>query len=125
MAALKYKDITEKVIVASLDVHNSLRNGFQEIIYQRLLPWELFQAGLSFAREIEKAIFYKERAEPIGTRRADFVVESKVLVELKAIIKLEVVHLPQIINYLKAYKLEIGILINFGSKILTSKRLVM
>ena len=95
MAELKYKDITEKIIGASFEVHKFLgnaclpvRQGFQEVIYQRALAWELTQAGLSFAREIEQDIFYKELIEPIGTRRADFVVEGKVLVELKAVIEL-------------------------------------
>ena len=83
------------------------------------------KAGLEFAREIEQDIFYKDLKEPIGTRRADFVVEGKVLVELKAIIQLEDVHLAQALNYLKAYKLEVGLLINFGSKSLTFKRLVL
>jgi GxxExxY protein len=89
------------------------------------LAWELAQAGLSYSREIEQEIFYKELQEPIGTRRADFVVEGKVLVELKALIELEDVHLAQVLNYLKAYKLEVGLLINFGSKSLTFKRLVL
>ena len=89
------------------------------------MAWELAQAGLSYSREIEQEIFYKELQEPIGTRRADFVVEGKVLVELKALIELEDVHLAQILNYLKAYKLEVGLLINFGSKSLTFKRLVL
>lgn len=119
---LKYKDITEKIIGASFEVHKFLGNGFQEVIYQRALAWELAKAGLSFAREIEQEIFYKELQEPIGTRRADFVIEGKVLVELKAIILLEDVHLAQILNYLKAYKLEVGLLINFGSKSLTFKK---
>ena len=122
---LKYKDITEKIIGASFEVHKFLGNGFQEVIYQRALAWELAKAGLSFAREIEQEIFYKELQEPIGTRRADFVIEGKVLVELKAIILLEDVHLAQILNYLKAYKLEVGVLINFGSKSLTFKRVVL
>ncbi len=95
------------------------------MIYQRALAWELSQSGLSFAREIEQEIFYKELIKPIGTRRADFVVEGKVLVELKAVIELEDVHLAQVLNYLKAYKLEVGLLINFGSKSLTFKRLVL
>ena len=137
MTELKYKDITEKIIGASFEVHKFLGNGFQaclpkgssarrqEVIYQRALAWEFSQAGLSFAREIEQEIFYKELVEPIGTRRADFVVEGKVLVELKAVIELEDVHLAQILNYLKAYKLEVGLLINFGSKSLTFKRLVL
>jgi GxxExxY protein len=89
------------------------------------LAWELKQAGLSFAREIEQDIYYKELPEPIGTRRADFVVEGKVLVELKAVIELEDVHIAQVLNYLKAYRLEVGLLINFGSKSLVFKRLVV
>ena len=89
------------------------------------MAWEFSQAGLSFAREIEQQIFYKELAEPIGTRRADFVVEGKVLVEIKAIIELDDVHLAQVLNYLKAYRLEVGLLINFGSKSLTFRRLVL
>ena len=85
----------------------------------------LSNARLSFNREIEQEIFYKELQEPIGTRRADFVVEGKVLVELKAIVELEDVHLAQVLNYLEAYKLEVGLLINFGSKSLPFKRLVL
>jgi len=125
MAELKFKDITEKIIGASFEVHKFLGNGFQEVIYQRALAWELKQAKLDFVREIEQEIFYKELPEPIGTRRADFVVEGKVLVELKAIVALEDVHLAQALNYLKAYKLEVALLINFGSKSLTFKRLVL
>ena len=125
MTELKYKDITEKILGASFEVHTFLGNGFQEVIYQRALAWELKQRGLDFAREIEQGIFYKDLPDPIGTRRADFVVEGKVLVELKAIIQLEDVHLAQTLNYLKAYKLDVGLLINFGSKSLTFKRLVL
>jgi GxxExxY protein len=125
MAELKYKEITEKIIGAAFDVHGFLGNGFQEVIYQRALAWEMSQRNLTFAREIEQYIYYKELPEPIGTRRADFVVEGKVLVELKAIKELEDVHLAQALNYLKAYKLEVGLLINFGSKSLTFKRLVL
>jgi hypothetical protein len=109
MAELKYKDITEKILGASFEVHKFLGIGFQEFIYQRALSWELKEKGL----------------EPIGRRRADFIVEGKVLVELKAMIQLEDVHLAQVLNYLKAYKLEVGLLINFGSKSLTYKRLVL
>jgi len=122
---LKYKDITEKIIGASYEVHNFLGNGFQEVIYQRALAYEMRKKGLEFAREIEQPIFYKELVEPIGTRRADFLVESKVLVELKAIITLEDVHTAQLLNYLRAYKIEVGLLINFGSKRITFKRLVL
>ncbi len=122
---LKYQDITGKIINAALEVHKFLGNGFQEVIYQRALAYEMNLANLNFAREIEQDIYYKDLADPIGTRRADFVVEGKVLVEIKAIIELEDVHLAQILNYLRAYKLEVGLLINFGSKSLTFKRVVM
>lgn len=125
MVELKYKDITEKIIGAAFDVHSFLGNGFQEVIYQRALAWEMSQRNLEFEREIEQDIFYKDLPKPIGTRRADFVVAGRVLVELKAKVQLEDVHLAQTLNYLKAYKLEVGLLINFGSKSLTFKRLVL
>ena len=120
-----FSDITQKIIGASFEVHKFLGNGFQEVIYQRALAWEMRQVHLDFQREIEQDIFYKELSEPIGTRRADFVVEGKVLVELKAVAKLEDVHMAQAINYLKAYRLDIGLLINFGSKSLEFKRLIL
>jgi GxxExxY protein len=119
-----HKDITEKIIGAAFDVHNYLGNGFQEVIYQRALAYEMDKRGLVYAREITQDIFYKDLREPIGTRRADFVVEGKVLVELKALIALEEVHLAQALNYLKAYRLELGLLINFGAKKLEIKRLI-
>jgi len=122
---LLYKAITEKIIGAAFEVHSFLGNGFQEVIYQRALAYELAQKNLDFVREIEQDIYYKELVEPIGTRRADFVVEGKVLVEIKAIKELEDVHLAQALNYLKAYRLEVGLLINFGSKSLTFRRLVL
>ncbi len=122
---LKYYEITEKIIGASFEVHKFLGNGFQEVIYQRALAYEMNKAGLEFAREIEQEIFYKNLEVPIGKRRADFVVEGKVLVELKAVIEVDDAHWAQILNYLKAYKLEVGLLINFGSKSLTFKRFVL
>ncbi|MBO6573548.1 MAG: GxxExxY protein [Balneola sp.] len=122
---MKYQDITKKILAASFDVHSFLGNGFQEVIYQRALSHEFQKAGLSFQREIEQQIYYKDLPKPIGTRRADFVVENKVLVEIKAVIELEDVHIAQALNYLKAYKLEVGLLINFGSKSMTFKRLVL
>ena len=124
MVELKYKQITEKIIGASFEVHKFLGNGFQEVIYQRALAWEFEQAELNYLREIEQDIYYKNIIQPIGTRRADFVVEGKVLVELKAIKQLEDVHIAQVLNYLKAYKLEVGLLINFGEKSLKFKRLI-
>jgi len=122
---LKYADITGKIIGASLEVHKFLGNGFQEVIYQRALAYELRMAQLEFAREIEQEIFYKDLEKPLGTRRADFIVEGKVLVELKAAVALEDVHTAQVLNYLKAYHFEVALLINFGSKSLDFKRIVL
>ena len=122
---LKYKDVTEKIIGSAFEVHNFLGNGFQEVVYQRALAWEMSQVDLTFNREIEQDIYYKELREPIGTRRADFVVEGKVLVELKALKELEDVHLAQVLNYLRAYRIEVALLINFGNKSLQFKRLVL
>lgn len=125
MGHLKYGDLTQKIIGAAFEVHKFLGNGFQEVIYQRALAYEMYTKDLDFAREIEQEIFYKDLDQPIGTRRADFVVENKVLVELKAMINLEDVHMAQALNYLKAYRLEIGLLINFGAKSLQFKRLIL
>jgi GxxExxY protein len=118
----KYSDITAKIIGCAFEVHKILGNGFQEVIYQRALAKEMALQGLSFAREFEMPIFYKE--EQIGTRRVDFLVEGVISVELKAIIKIEDVHLAQAINYLEAYNLEVGMLLNFGTKSLEYKRLI-
>ena len=121
---LKHADITEKIIGAAFEVHGFLGSGFQEVIYQRAMAYEMGVVRLSFAREIEQAIYYKDLPQPIGTRRADFVVEGKVLVELKAVAQIEEVHWAQVLNYLKAYRLEVGLLLNFGTKSLTFKRFV-
>jgi len=121
---LKFGDITQKVIGSAFEVHKFLGNGFQEVIYQRALSYEMKRKGLYFVREIEQEIYYKDSKEPIGIRRADFVVEKKVLVELKAISKLEDVHRSQVLNYLKAYRLEVGLLINFGSRDLDYRRII-
>jgi GxxExxY protein len=125
MGAIKYSDLTGKIIGASFEVHKFLGNGFQEVIYQRALAHEMRKAGLAFSREVEQDIYYKDVSEPIGTRRADFIVEGVVLVELKAIDQLDDVHTAQLLNYLRAYRLEVGLLINFGGKSLTFKRMVL
>ncbi len=117
-----HSDITKKIIGAAMKVHSTLGNGFQEVIYQRALALEMRQQGLSFQRELEMQVFYA--GEEIGTRRVDFLVEEKVVVELKAISKLEDVHLAQAINYLEAYQLEVGLLLNFGAKSLEYRRVV-
>ena len=118
----KYSGITEKIIGCAMKVHRTLGNGFQEVIYQRALAIEMKKQGLEFSREKEMTIFYE--GQEIGTRRVDFFVENKIMVELKALTQLEDVHMAQAINYLEAYSMEIGLLINFGSKSLQFKRLI-
>lgn len=115
-------ELTGKIIGCAMEVHRYLGNGFQEVIYQRALEIEMRMQGLSFGREYEMEIFYKEHY--IGLRRVDFFVEGKVMVELKAIVQLEDVHLAQAINYLEAYGLDIGLLINFGNTSLQFKRVM-
>lgn len=106
-------ELTYKVIGCAMKVHNTLGNGFQEVIYQRCLAIELTKVGVGFAREQEQTIFYE--GIDVGTRRADFIVENRLIVELKAVINLEDVHLAQAKNYTVAYDYKLGLLINFGS----------
>lgn len=104
-----------------MEVHKALGNGFPEVMYQRALAVEFGMQNISFEREFEMPVFYKEIH--IGTRRADFLVEKIISVELKAQLQLEDAHLAQALNYLEAYNLEIGLLINFGARSLEYKRL--
>ena len=132
--AYPQSELTVKIIGCAMEVHRILGNGFQaclpqgssarrqEVIYQRALAIEMASQGLSFIREQEMEISYKEKS--IGTRRVDFFVENKIMVELKAVVQLEDVHLAQAINYLEAYGLDIGLLINFGNTSLQFKRVM-
>jgi GxxExxY protein len=117
---LPYSDLTRRIIGCAMRVHSTLGNGFQEVIYQRALKLEMEYERLQFEREKEMPVYY--RGEEIGSRRVDFFVEGLVMVELKAIIRLEDVHLAQAMNYLEAYNMEIGLLINFGARNLEFKR---
>lgn len=117
-----YKEITYKIIGCAMEVHKTLGNGFQEVIYQRALALEFKDKMIKFRREVEMPIYYKK--ENIGSRRVDFLVEDKIMVELKAITELGDAHLAQALNYLEAYKLDIGLLINFGSTSLQYKRVI-
>jgi len=117
---MKYKDLTERIIGCAMRVHAVMGNGFQEVIYQRCMAIEMQKQGLGFARELEMSIYYDDIN--VGTRRVDFFVEDTIMVELKAVINLEDVHLAQAMNYLEAYKMEIGLLINFGARSLQFKR---
>jgi GxxExxY protein len=123
----QFDEITYKIIGCAMKVHNKLGNGFQEVIYQRCLAIELSIAGLDYEREKDQVIYYN--AINVGTRRADFIVQGNIMVEIKALINLEDVHLAQAKNYVVAYNLPIGLLINFGAtslqykKVFTSKKL--
>jgi len=117
-----HSELTGKIIGCAIEVHKTLGNGFQEVIYQRALEIEMTRQGLAFSREHEMDIFYK--GAKIGNRRVDFFVEEKVMVEIKALIQLEDVQLAQAINYLEASGLEVGLLLNFGSRSLQFKRVM-
>ncbi len=117
---MKYQQLTHKIIGCAMEVHKHMGNGFQEVVYQRALAIEMELQGISFSREFEMSLQYK--GHDVGTRRVDFFVEECVMVEIKAIINLEDVHLAQAMNYVEAYNLEIGLLINFGAKSLQFKR---
>jgi GxxExxY protein len=118
---MKQEELTHKIIECAMKVHSALGNGFQELIYQRSLEIEFDKQNVKFTREFEMSVFY-DNIE-VGTRRVDFFVDNSIMLELKALIKLEDVHLAQAINYLEAYNIEIGLLINFGAKSLEFKRL--
>lgn len=117
---MEYEELTHRIIGCAMKVHRILGNGFQEVIYQRALAVELENQGLGFQREMEMTILYE--GIDIGTRRVDFFVENLIMVELKALIKLDEAHLAQAMNYCQAYQLPIGLLINFGSRSLEFKR---
>ena len=114
-------ELTYKINGCAMKVHNALGNGFQEVIYQRCLAIELERAGLGFIREMEQIIYYD--GIEVGTRRADVIVEEKIIVELKALINLEDVHLAQAKNYVIAYDFPVGLLINFGATSLQFKKI--
>jgi GxxExxY protein len=117
----KYSDLTGKIIGCAMEVHKGLGDGFQEVLYQRALAHEFEIQQIAFAREFEMQVHYKQKH--IGTRRVDFLVENIISVELKAVTNLEPVHLNQALNYLEAYNLEVGLLINFGKPSLEFHRL--
>ena len=118
----KYSDITEQIIGCAMKDHSKMGNGYREAIYQKCLEVEFKKAGLLFSRELEVNVFYEDFI--VGKRRVDFLVEEVIAVELKAITELDQENLNQALNYLEAYKKEVGLLINFGSKKLQFKRLI-
>lgn len=118
---LIFKELTHKVIGCAMEVHRVLGPGFQEYIYQRALAIEIKNAGMKFEEEFEIPIFYK--GDKIGLRRVDFLIESKVTIEIKARSELDNTHLAQAINYIEASNIETGLLINFGASSLQFKRI--
>jgi GxxExxY protein len=117
---MEVNEITHKIIGCCMEVHNTMGNGFQEVVYQRALAIEMRIQGLRFERELEMPLEYK--GESIGSRRVDFFVESKVMLELKAIEQILPAHKAQAINYCEAYKIADGLLINFGGASLDYRR---
>ena len=113
--------LTYRVIGCAMKVHNTLGSGFQEVIYQRALAIEMSREEIDFGREVEQSIYYE--GVEIGSRRADFIVDNRVVVELKALDALEDVHLVQAKNYLVAYGFSVGLLINFGGQRLDYRRI--
>ena len=120
MDTYKHGGLTQQIIGCAMSVHRSLGNGFPEVIYQRSLAIELRDCGLSFERELDLPVYYKE--QQVGSRRVDFLVDACVLVELKAVSELTAVHYAQVLNYLSAYRLEVALLINFGLPSLDFRR---
>ena len=118
---MQEEELTYQIIGCAMKVHNFLGGGFQEVVYQRALAVELERSCINFKREVEFPIYY-DKIE-VGSRRADFIVAEKVAVELKALTALEPVHITQAKNYLEAFNLEVGLLINFGGKSLEHHRL--
>ena len=116
----KYSDITEKILRAAMNVHSAFGNGFQEVIHQRAIEVEFKSMNIEYAREVSIPVFYRD--VQVGERRVDFLVEKKISVELKAQTQLSNINLAQG-NYLEAYNLEVGLLINFGGNSLEWKRL--
>ena len=117
----KYKQVTRKVIGAAMQVHSALGNGFREIVYHRSMEYELSHQGLNYQSELIMPLYYRDAK--VGARRVDLLVEGKVLVELKAVGEINDQHISQVLNYLKAYKLEVALLLNFGENSLNFKRI--
>lgn len=125
MQIYKHTEITKEIIGCGFKVHNYFGSSFQEVIYQRALAYELTRAGVKYSREIAMQIFYKDCEYSLGTRRVDFLVEEKVIVELKAVSALTDAHMAQTLNYMKIWRVEVGLLINFGAKSMEYKRLIL
>ncbi len=117
---MKHSDITERIIGAAFEVHGVLGQGFMEKVYQNALAFELRQQGLGVQQQQPITVRYKSAV--VGDYVADLVVGGVVLVELKAVSSLEQVHEVQLVNYLRATGIEVGLLINFGSSVTVKRK---
>ena len=119
---LQYSEVTDKIVRSAIKVYTYFGSGFAELEYQKSLMVELEGAGLKFKAGTERSIYYNGRL--VGKRWLDLVVEEQILVEVKAIKELDKSSYNQIINYLKVFDLEVGLLLNFGGENLQFKRFV-
>lgn len=122
MAVYKFSELTGKIIGCAMKVHRYFGPGFPEVIYKRALLIELGRAGIDCEAEVEQDIYYEE--ELIGKRRIDILAEQKVLVELKAISETDEASVNQVTNCLRVFRLEVGLLLNFGMTSLYYRRFV-
>lgn len=117
-----HSDITSAILGAAFEVHKQIGCGFVEAVYHRAMLWELYLRKIEHESEKELPIYYKNHK--VGSRRADILVNKLVIIELKATSQLENIHLAQAINYLETFNLDVGLLLNFGSRSLEYKRVI-
>jgi GxxExxY protein len=117
---LKHKELSERIIAAAYNVHNELGYGFLEKVYRNALAIELEEAGIKCIVEVPLKVSYHNKI--VGDYFADIIVDDKIIVEVKAVSKLESVHEVQLVNYLKATGISVGLLINFGQSVEIKRR---
>ena len=122
METYRHSDLTGKLIGCAMKVHRTIGAGFPELIYHRCLIIELKNSGIFCESEVEREIFYE--GIKVGSRRLDLLINKKVIVELKAVHELDPLFYNQILNYLKIFNLEVGLLLNFGNTSLQFKRFI-
>ncbi len=120
MGQLKYQDLSEKIIAAAYAVHNELGCGFIEKVYKNALAIQLEETGVKCSCEVPLQVTY--RGKVVGEYCADVIVEDKIVIEVKAVSRLDPVHEVQLVNYLKATGLNTGLLINFGRSVEVKRR---
>ena len=121
MKTYRHSDITKEVITAAYRVHKELGHGFLEKVYRNALAIEIGQTGLNYAIEVPLKVSY--RGQIVGEYYADIIVDNKIIVEAKAVSKLDSAHEVQLVNYLKATGMQIGLLINFGQTVEVKRRI--